>query len=77
MEEGGGTYVKSPVASLCFTCSSVRNRVRVTMLVLTFSVSSWPLPFVVTMVARVWASVYLSYRAVDEDNWSFSGGYRQ
>lgn len=32
-------YVKSPVASLCLACSSVRKRVRVTMLVLTFSVS--------------------------------------
>lgn len=31
------TYVKSPLASLCLTCSSVRKRVRVTMSVLTFS----------------------------------------
>jgi hypothetical protein len=31
------SYVKSPLASLCFACSSVRNRVRVTMSVLTFS----------------------------------------
>lgn len=31
------TYVKSPVASLCFTCSSVRKRVRVTISVLIFS----------------------------------------
>jgi len=29
--------VKSPVASLCFVCSSVRNLVRVTMSMLTFS----------------------------------------
>ena len=33
------TYVKSPVASLCFVCSSVRKRVRVTISVLIFS---WP-----------------------------------
>lgn len=32
-------YVKSPVASLCLTCSSVKNLVRVTMSVLIFS---WP-----------------------------------
>lgn len=31
-------HVKSPVASLCFDCSSVRNLVRVTMSVLIFSV---------------------------------------
>jgi hypothetical protein len=38
-------YVKSPVASLCFACSSVRNLVRVTMSVLTCS--CWtPFPFV-------------------------------
>lgn len=42
------TYVKSPVASGCLACSSVRKRVRVTMLVLTFSVSC-PL-FVVAIV---------------------------
>ena len=30
-------YVKSPVASLCLACSSVKKRVRVTMSVLTFS----------------------------------------
>lgn len=29
--------MKSPVASLCFACSSVRKRVRVTMSVLIFS----------------------------------------
>lgn len=29
--------MKSPVASLCFVCSSVRKRVRVTMSYLTFS----------------------------------------
>ena len=33
----GFAYVKSPVASLCFLCSSVRNRVSVTMSVLIFS----------------------------------------
>ena len=31
------TNVKSPVASLCLVCSSVRNRVRVTMSRLIFS----------------------------------------
>lgn len=39
------TYVKSPVASLCFACSSVRNLVSVTISVLTFSwlaaISNW------------------------------------
>lgn len=39
-----GTYVKSPVASLTLTCSSVKKRVRVTMLVLMVS-ASLPLPF--------------------------------
>jgi hypothetical protein len=37
------TYVKSPVASLCFVCSSVRNRVRVMMSVLTASPLCSPL----------------------------------
>lgn len=36
------SYVKSPVASLCFACSSVRNLVSVTMSVLIFSVGSPP-----------------------------------
>ena len=35
--EEHGLYVKSPVASLCLVCSSVRKRVRVTMSVLIFS----------------------------------------
>lgn len=40
------SYVKSPVASLCFACSSVRKRVRVTMSVLIFSVwTPFPFPF--------------------------------
>lgn len=39
----GGTYVKSPVASLTLTCSSVKKRVRVTMLVLMVS-ASLPVP---------------------------------
>ena len=46
-----GRYVKSPVASLCLACSSVRKRVRVTISVLTFS--SWrgaPLPLVVMLI---------------------------
>jgi hypothetical protein len=32
--------VKSPVASLCLACSSVKNRVRVTMFVLTVADSA-------------------------------------
>ena len=39
-QEYRGTHVKSPVASACFTCSSVRNLVSVTMSVLTFSAES-------------------------------------
>lgn len=39
----GRTYVKSPVASLTLTCSSVKKRVRVTMLVLIVSASLPPL----------------------------------
>ena len=46
------TNVKSPVASLCLLCSSVRNRVNVTMS--TFIFSWWrggaSLPFVVAIV---------------------------
>ena len=42
--DGAGAYVKSPVASLCLACSSVRNRVKVTMCVLTFSISELPFP---------------------------------
>jgi hypothetical protein len=37
------THVKSPVASLCLVCSSVRNRVRVMMSVLTASPCLSPL----------------------------------
>lgn len=45
------SYVKSPVASLCFTCSSVRNLVSVTMWVLTFSPSTGlEDPFVAMMI---------------------------
>lgn len=43
--------MKSPVASLCFDCSSVRKRVRVTMSVLTFSCATGTLsPFVWAIV---------------------------
>ena len=50
--------MKSPVASLCFVCSSVRNLVSVIMSVLIFS---WPTapgpsllaPFVVAMLSDV------------------------
>ena len=45
-------YVKSPVASLCLVCSSVRNRVRVTMSVLIFSWATGTIsPFVCAMAA--------------------------
>ena len=37
MKDGAETDVKSPVASLCFVCSSVRKRVSVTISVLIFS----------------------------------------
>lgn len=50
------TYVKSPVASLILTCSSVKKRVRVTMLVLIVS-ASLPVPLVCTwadIVAEGW-----------------------
>jgi hypothetical protein len=36
--------VKSPVASLCLDCSSVKNRVRVTMSMLIFSAAPWSAP---------------------------------
>ncbi len=44
-----GSYVKSPVASLTFVCSSVRNRVKVIIFVFTLEVSDEgisPLPLV-------------------------------
>jgi len=44
------SYVKSPVASLCFACSSVRKRVRVTMSVLIFSGVMGACPPFVAMV---------------------------
>ena len=44
--------MKSPVASLCLVCSSVRKRVNVTMSVLIFSsVTEVTLPFVAAIVA--------------------------
>lgn len=46
------TYVKSPVASLCFACSSVRNLVRVTISVLIFSVCT-PLPLPLLFAAMM------------------------
>lgn len=43
-------YVKSPVASLCFACSSVRNLVKVTMSVLICSFwTPLPLPLLVEL----------------------------
>jgi len=54
----GGVYVKSPVASWCLPCSSVRKRVRVTMSVLIFSLlmgAASPLPPLdVAMVDELW-----------------------
>ena len=41
--------MKSPLASACLVCSSLRNRVSVTMLVLTFS----PLSAILTFAVRV------------------------
>jgi hypothetical protein len=51
------TNVKSPVASLCFVCSSVKNLVRVMMSKLIFSVPvpvlASPLPFEAPFVAML------------------------
>jgi hypothetical protein len=51
------TDVKSPVASLCFVCSSVKNLVRVMMSKLIFSVPvpvlASPLPFEAPLVAML------------------------
>lgn len=44
IELEGSSYVKSPVASGCLLCSSVRNRVRVMMSVLMFSCPTAPVP---------------------------------
>jgi len=48
--------VKSPVASLCLICSSVRNRVRVTMFVFIFSITGGgvtsPFPFQDAMIGE-------------------------
>ena len=38
------TYVKSPVASLCLLCSSVKKRVRVTISVLIVCPPAGPIP---------------------------------
>jgi len=42
--------VKSPVASLCFTCSSFSHRVRVMMSVLIFSWPAGPAPFELPLI---------------------------
>ena len=47
------THVKSPVASLCFDCSSVRKRVRVMMSVLIASCLFCCSPLVAMMVVVV------------------------
>lgn len=56
----GKLYVKSPVASLCLACSSVRKRVRVTMFVLIFSDSCIVLPL--DAIATEWVKVRLEKR---------------
>ena len=68
------------MASWCFTCSSVRKRVRVTLFVLTFSVSDPLLPFTPTIVTfvciypslelffLVWALQY-GYEASTKTRW--------
>ena len=53
-----GTDVKSPVASLCLVCSSVRNRVRVTMLRLIFSWAMGGISPLVPLTAVVMMVVY-------------------
>lgn len=56
MEGPISSHVKSPVASLCLICSSVRNRVRVTMLVLIFSIIGGvtsPFPFWASIVGEI------------------------
>lgn len=45
------TYVKSPVASLCFVCSSVRKRVKVTIFVFIVAVSAEGTSFPLLLVA--------------------------
>lgn len=62
----GGTYVKSPVASLILTCSSVKKRVRVTMLVLMVS-ASLPVPLDVNCADIVVGSTArdTEYRTMD------------
>ena len=59
----GRTYVKSPVASLCFVCSSVRNRVRVMISVLMASrpigLGSASLPFMEVILCTMGAIVKL------------------
>lgn len=51
----GQTYVKSPVASLCLTCSSLRYLVKVTMSVLIFSCAAGGGPFDMVLVL-CWSS---------------------
>ena len=54
---GTSTYVKSPVASLTLSCSSVRNRVKVTISVLIEADSEGGIsPFDPVIVLFVWAS---------------------
>lgn len=53
----GGSYVKSPVASFTFVCSSVRNRVRVTILVFTLAdsdggISPFPLAAMIIGIGK-------------------------
>lgn len=51
------SYVKSPVASLCFVCSSVKNRVNVTIFVFTLVDSeggiSWAFPLAAMLASEL------------------------
>ena len=64
------TYVKSPVASLCFVCSSVRNLVKVTISVLMLSVPTpvWASPLFCPLVAMLDFDVCEEIGVVVENN---------
>lgn len=70
------TNVKSPVASLTFACSSVRKRVRVTMLVLILSDSASPLALEwVRLEGMVAVDGYLSRRKATRAIWERQASY--
>ena len=63
--------MKSPVASLCLDCSSVRKRVRVTMSVLIFSCAKG------TASLFVWAIIATGSQGRDGGRkWTTSGDWR-